>query len=113
MVEQPARSRKKVRATTGFMTNSCGAESSPTPRCALLCCEIKSTLTTKPYPWLLLRDRIPIQPPSRVRVATVLARACDVRTMLAHDVSFEDLVPLLTLGDRWRLAAHRAGGRIG
>jgi hypothetical protein len=46
-------------------------------------------------------------------IASVLVPAGNVRTMLSHEMRFEDLMPLLALGDRWRLAADRAGARCG
>jgi hypothetical protein len=67
------------------------------------------TLVAKPHHGLLFQDRIPVQSPGGSPIASVLALASDVRTMLGHEMRFEDLVPLLALGNCWRLAAHRTG----
>jgi hypothetical protein len=108
MVEQPVRSRKQVSATMGFMTNSYRAGPSP-PRLWLFRLMIIPTLVAKPHHGLLFQDRIPVQSPGGSPIASVLALASDVRTMLGHEMRFEDLVPLLALGNCWRLAAHRTG----
>jgi hypothetical protein len=74
---------------------------------------IIATLGAKPHQGLLVEDRIPVQSPGGSPIASVRSLACDVRTMLGHEMRFEDLVPLLALSDRWRLAAYRAGVRRG
>jgi hypothetical protein len=62
---------------------------------------------------MAIGDRIPIQLSARSRITAMLAPTCDVRTMLVDQMRLKDLMPLLTLRDRWRFAAHRAGGRGG
>ena len=72
---------------------------------------IIATFPAVPNLGLLVHHRVPIKLPIDWDICSVLAWACDVRAMLSNNMRLEDLMPLLALGDRWRLPAYRAGGR--